>query len=210
MNMELPEALTRPRIVPVVVLNDAAHAAPLADALVAGNLPVAEVTLRTAAGLDSIRAIAGRDDILVGAGTVTTPEQVDAVADAGARFIVSPGFSHAVVDRSLELGIPVIPGCVTPSEIMAAIEAGLSTVKFFPAATYGGAKAIKALAAPFVGVSFVPTGGVSTGNLAEYLSLPYVPAVGGSWMVPADLVDAGEFETITKLSAEAVQAAAAI
>lgn len=208
--MDLPLALTRPRIVPVVVLNDAAHAAPLADALVAGNLPVAEVTLRTAAGLDSIRAIAGRDDILVGAGTVTTPEQVDAVADAGARFIVSPGFSHAVVDRSLELGIPVIPGCVTPSEIMAALEAGLTTVKFFPASTYGGAKAIKALAAPFVGVSFVPTGGVSTGNLADYLSLSCVPAVGGSWMVPADRIDAGDFETITQLSAEAVRAAAAI
>lgn len=208
--MDLPLELIRPRIVPVVVLNDAAHAAPLADALVAGNLPVAEVTLRTAAGLDSIRAIAGRDDILVGAGTVTTPEQVDAVADAGARFIVSPGFSHAVVDRSLELGIPVIPGCVTPSEIMAALEAGLTTVKFFPASTYGGAKAIKALAAPFVGLSFVPTGGVSTGNLADYLSLSCVPAVGGSWMVPADRIDAGDFETITQLSAEAVRAAAAI
>lgn len=208
--MDLPLELTQPRIVPVVVLNDASRAPALADALVAGNLPVAEVTLRTPAGLDSIRAIAGRDDILVGAGTVTTPEQVDAVVAAGARFVVSPGFSHAVVDRALEAGVPVIPGCVTPSEIMAALEAGLSTVKFFPASVYGGAKAIKALAAPFVGLSFVPTGGVSASNLAEYLSLPCVPAVGGSWMVPADRVDAGDFEAITELSAAAVQAAAAI
>lgn len=208
--MDLPDTLTRPRIIPVVVLHDASKAPALADALVAGNLPVAEVTLRTPAGLDSIRAIAGRDDILVGAGTVTTPEQVDAVADAGAKFIVSPGFSSAVVERAQQRGVPVVPGCVTPSEIMAALEAGLTTVKFFPASTYGGAKAIKALAAPFGGVSFVPTGGVSTDNLAEYLSLPFVPAVGGSWMVPADLVDAGDFETITHLSTQAVAAAAAI
>lgn len=202
--------LTAHRLVPVVVLNDTGHADGLADALVAGGLPVAEVTLRTDAGLGSIRTMADRGDILVGAGTVTTVDQVDQVVDAGARFIVSPGFSRAVVDRALHHGVPIVPGCVTPSEIMAALEAGITTVKFFPAGVYGGAKAIKALAAPFTGVQFIPTGGVSADNLGDFLSLPYVPAVGGSWMVPVGSIDAGDFDDVTRLTAQAVSAAAAI
>lgn len=201
---------TAHRLVPVVVLNDTGHADGLADALVAGGLPVAEVTLRTDAGLGSIRTMADRGDILVGAGTVTTVDQVDQVVDAGARFIVSPGFSRAVVDRALHHGVPIVPGCVTPSEIMAALEAGITTVKFFPAGVYGGAKAIKALAAPFTGVQFIPTGGVSADNLGDFLSLPYVPAVGGSWMVPVGSIDAGDFDDVTRLTAQAVSAAAAI
>lgn len=202
--------LTAHRLVPVVVLNDTGHADGLADALLAGGLPVAEVTLRTDAGLGSIRTMADRGDILVGAGTVTTVDQVDQVVDAGARFIVSPGFSRAVVDRALHHGVPIVPGCVTPSEIMAALEAGITTVKFFPAGVYGGAKAIKALAAPFTGVQFIPTGGVSADNLGDFLSLPYVPAVGGSWMVPVGSIDAGDFDDVTRLTAQAVSAAAAI
>lgn len=202
--------LTAHRLVPVVVLNDTGHADGLADALVAGGLPVAEVTLRTDAGLGSIRTMADRGDILVGAGTVTTVDQVDQVVDAGARFIVSPGFSRAVVDRALHHGVPIVPGCVTPSEIMAALEAGITTVKFFPAGVYGGAKAIKALAAPFAGVQFIPTGGVSADNLGDFLSLPYVPAVGGSWMVPVGSIDSGDFDDVTRLTAQAVSAAAAI
>ena len=202
--------LTAQRLVPVIVVRDAVRADGLAEALVAGGLPVAEVTLRTPAGLEAIRTMARRDDLLVGAGTVTTVAQVDQVADAGARFVVSPGFNAEIVQRCQDLGLSVVPGCVTPTEIMAAISAGLDTVKFFPASVYGGAKAIKALAAPFTGISFVPTGGVSQANLADYLSLDCVPAVGGSWMVPADALDAGDFDSITELCAEAVATAAAI
>ncbi len=202
--------VTKHRLIPVVVLNDPGRAAGLADALVAGGLPVAEVTLRTEAGLESIRTMASRDDILVGAGTVTTIEQVDAVLDAGARFIVSPGFNRSVVERAQQRGIPIVPGCVTPTEIMAALEAGITTVKFFPAGVYGGANAIKALAAPFVGVEFIPTGGVGADNLGDYLRLPYVPAVGGSWMVPVGSIDAGDFDTVTRLTTQAVSAASTI
>lgn len=195
------------RIIPVVVVNDAARADGLAQALLEGGLPVAEVTFRTPAAPEAIRAMAKQADLLVGAGTVLTPEQVDIAVDAGARFIVSPGLRADVVERAQQLGAPVIPGAVTPSEVMAAQALGLATVKFFPASTYGGASAIKALHAPFRDVQFIPTGGVSLANLAEYLSLPYVPAVGGSWMVPADAVDAGDFELVARLSAEAVAAA---
>ncbi|HAM44563.1 MAG TPA: keto-deoxy-phosphogluconate aldolase [Propionibacteriaceae bacterium] len=164
-------SLAAHRIVPVVVLDSAEAADPLAAALVAGGLPVAEVTFRTSAAAESIRIMAARGDLLVGAGTVLTPQQVDAAAAAGASFVVSPGFSRAVVDRCGELGLPVLPGAVTATEIQAAIEAGLETVKFFPAGTSGGPAAIKALAAPFPGLRFVPTGGVSPANLSEYLAI---------------------------------------
>lgn len=202
--METLAALRAARIVPVVVLDDAADADALAGALVAGGLPVAEVTFRTAAARDSIRAMADRGDILVGAGTVLTPEQVDQAVAAGASYIVSPGLSRAVVERCREHGVLVLPGAVTATEIQAALELGLTTVKFFPAGTSGGAAAIAALAAPFVGVSFVPTGGVGPKNLEDYLSLPCVAAVGGSWMVPRDRVRAGDFDGIAKLTAAAV------
>jgi 2-dehydro-3-deoxyphosphogluconate aldolase/(4S)-4-hydroxy-2-oxoglutarate aldolase len=178
----------------------------LGEALVAGGIPVAEVTLRTAAGLDSIAEMAKNPDLLVGAGTVITADQVDRVVEVGARFIVSPGLNPRVVERALEHGIDVVPGAVTPSEIMTALELGLTTLKFFPANVYGGPSALKALGAPFGNVSFIPTGGVSTTNIAEYLALKNVVAVGGSWMVPANLINDGEFDTIRQLCTDAVAA----
>ncbi|WP_043502318.1 bifunctional 4-hydroxy-2-oxoglutarate aldolase/2-dehydro-3-deoxy-phosphogluconate aldolase [Georgenia sp. SUBG003] len=202
-------ALADTRLVPVVVLDDAAHAAPLAAALVAGGLPVAEVTFRTGAAVDAIEAMAARGDMLVGAGTVLTPAQVDAAVAAGASYVVSPGLSRAVVERCQEHGVLPLPGAVTATEVQAALELGLTAVKFFPAATSGGAAAIKALSAPFAGLRFVPTGGIGPDNLHEYLGVPSVAAVGGSWMVPGDAVRAGDFETVTRLTAEAVRLAGA-
>jgi 2-dehydro-3-deoxyphosphogluconate aldolase/(4S)-4-hydroxy-2-oxoglutarate aldolase len=198
------------RVVPVVVLAQADRAESLADALVAGGLHVAEVTFRTAAAAEAIRRMAEHRELVVGAGTVVRPEQVDQAADAGARFVVSPGLSPAVVARARERGVDVLPGAVTPSEVIAAVDLGISTLKFFPAAQYGGVATLKALASPFPGVRFIPTGGVSLANLTDYLSLPTVPAVGGSWMVRPDLVDAGDFAAITELSAQAVRAAASV
>lgn len=194
----------------MVVVNDATRATGLAEALVAGSLPVAEVTLRTPAAADAIAAMAKHPNLLVGAGTVLTPAQVDLAVDAGARFLVSPGLSVATVARAAERGVPIVPGTVTPSEVMAALSAGLNLLKFFPAANYGGAGTVKAFASVFGRVRFVPTGGVSASNLGDYLSLPNVPAVGGSWMVPPAAIDAGDFATVQQLSAEAVAAAAAL
>ncbi|UNX55084.1 bifunctional 4-hydroxy-2-oxoglutarate aldolase/2-dehydro-3-deoxy-phosphogluconate aldolase [Georgenia sp. TF02-10] len=202
--MDVLSVLSAARLVPVVVLDDAAQADGLAGALVAGGLPVAEVTFRTAAAAESIRMMAERGDILVGAGTVLTVEQVDQAVAAGASYVVSPGLSRAVVERCGEHGVLALPGAVTATEIQAALELGLTTVKFFPAGTSGGAPAIKALAAPFGGVRFVPTGGVGPKNLADYLALPAVAAVGGSWMVPRDLVAAGDLAEVTRLTSEAV------
>ena len=202
--MDVLSALSAARLVPVVVLDDAADADALAGALVAGGLPVAEVTFRTAAAQESIRAMSARGDILVGAGTVLTVAQVDQAVAAGASFVVSPGLSRAVVERCQEKGVLALPGAVTATEVQAALELGITTVKFFPAGTSGGAAAISALAAPFGGVSFVPTGGVGPKNLVEYLSIQAVAAVGGSWMVSRDLVKSGDFAGIQALSAEAV------
>ena len=206
--MDILSTLSAARLLPVVVLDDASAADALAGALVEGGLPVAEVTFRTAAARDSIRAMADRGDVLVGAGTVGTVAQVDQAVAAGARFVVSPGLSRAVVERCQELGVIVVPGVVTATEIQAALELGLTTVKFFPAGTSGGAAAIAALAAPFAGVRFVPTGGVGPANLHEYLALPSVVAVGGSWMVARDRIAAGDFAGITQLTAAAVALAA--
>lgn len=208
--MSLSDEILSRRIVPVVVVNDAARAAGLGDALVAGNLPVAEVTLRTPAAPEAIATMAKNPDLLVGAGTVLTPDQVDLAVDAGAKFLVSPGYSAATVARAAERGVPIVPGTVTPSEVMTAIAGGLKLLKFFPASNYGGAGTLKAFSSVFSGINFVPTGGVSAGNLGDYLSLPNVPAVGGSWMVPAKTVDAGDFATIEQLCTEAVAAAAAL
>jgi 2-dehydro-3-deoxyphosphogluconate aldolase/(4S)-4-hydroxy-2-oxoglutarate aldolase len=196
------------RLVPVVVLDEADDAGPLADALVGGGLPVAEITFRTAAAPDAIRVMADRGDVLVGAGTVVTPQQVDEAVAAGAQYLVSPGTSRAVVERAQEHGVPVLPGAVTATEVQAALELGLGTVKFFPAGTSGGSAAIAALAAPFGGVRFVPTGGVGPANLDEYLALPCVAAVGGSWMVPRDRVRAGDLAGVRTLVADAVALAA--
>lgn len=202
--MSTLEALAAHRIIPVVVLDSASDAAPLAEALVAGGLSVAEVTLRTDAAIESIGIMAARGDMLVGAGTVLTADQVDRVVDAGASYIVSPGTSVAVVERARERGVAVLPGAVTPTEIQAALELGLDTLKFFPAGTFGGPAAIKALSAPFGQVKFVPTGGVGLNNLADYLSVPSVIAVGGSWMVPAAAIRAGDFAAVRQLTADAV------
>lgn len=196
--------LAHHRLVPVVVIDDAAHADALGAALVDGGLPVAEVTFRTAAAPDAIRALRDRGDVLVGAGTVLTPAQVDAAVAAGAAYVVSPGTSRAVVERCTEHGVLALPGAVTATEVQAALELGATAVKFFPAGTSGGAPAIAALAAPFGDVRFVPTGGVGPGNLADYLALPVVTAVGGSWMVPRDLVAAGDVEGLRSLVADAV------
>lgn len=208
--MNLPEALARHRVVPVVVLDRPQDAAPLADALVAGGLPVAEVTFRTDAAAAAIRELAARDDLLVGAGTVLTRTQVDEAVAAGARFIVSPGLSRAVVERAQELGVPVLPGAVTATEIQAALELGVDTVKFFPAGTSGGPAAIRALAAPFGQLRFVPTGGVGPSDLAEYLAIPAVAAVGGSWMVPASAIRSGDFGAVERLVAQTVAAVGAL
>ena len=206
--MDVLAAVTAARLVPVVVVDDVAGADVLARALVAGGLPVAEVTFRTAAAPDAIRVMADRGDVLVGAGTVLTVAQVDQAVAAGAQFVVSPGLSRAVVERCQELGVVVLPGAVTATEVQAALELGVSTVKFFPAGTSGGPAAIRALSAPFAQVRFVPTGGVGPGNLAEYLGMESVVAVGGSWMVPRDLVAAGDGAGIEALTVQAVALAA--
>ena len=197
------------RIVPVVVVDGADEGLRLADALVAGGLPVAEITLRLPGAMDAIRAVADeRPDVIVGAGTVISPEQVDDVVAAGARFIVSPGTSKPVILRARELGVPVLPGVATASDIMHALSLGVDVVKLFPASVAGGPGAIKALSAPFPQVRFMPTGGVSAANLHEYLDLPAVIAAGGSWMVERSLVTAGDWDEITRRTAEAVALAA--
>jgi len=191
-------------VLPVVVADDRDDAVSLGEALVAGGLPVAEVTFRTPAAPDAIRVLVDRGDILVGAGTVLTAAQVDTAVEAGATFIVSPGLSPAVVERCLERGVLPIPGTVTATEVQAALELGLDTVKFFPAESAGGAPAIAALAAPFAGVSFIPTGGITAANLDTYLALPSVAAVGGSWVVPRDLVRSRNVPSLVGLIASAV------
>ncbi len=186
-------------VVPVIKLDSADVAVPLARALAQGGVPVAEVTFRTAAAEESIRRIAGElPDVLVGAGTVLTVDQLNRAHGAGAKFIVSPGFSRDVVARCQELGLPVLPGCATPTEIMMALEMGLSCVKFFPASVYGGLAGIKALSAAFPGLKFVPTGGVGPKNLAEFLGATPILACGGSWMV-----NAGDLTETERLCAEA-------
>lgn len=197
--------LTRYGIVPVVVIDEVGSADSLGDALVAGGLPVAEVTFRTDAGVEALRRLADRGDLLAGAGTVLTAGQVDRAVDAGAAFVVSPGLSRAVIERCAERGVLVLPGAVTATEVQTALEWGLTTVKFFPAESSGGAAAIKALAAPFGGVGFMPTGGIGPANLADYLGLPAVRGVGGSWMVPRDTL--GDTEHVTGLVEQAVRLA---
>ena len=192
-------------VVPVVVLNDAKDAAPLAKALCEGGLPCAEVTFRTEAAEESIRIMATQfPEMVIGAGTVLTIDQVDRAVGAGAKFIVSPGFDPEIVDYCISKGIVVLPGCITPSEVAQAVKRGLEVVKFFPAEQFGGVATIKALAAPYTGVRFMPTGGISAKNLADYLGFKKIVACGGSWMVKGDLVAAGEFDKIKEMTAEAV------
>ena len=192
-------------VIPVVVINDVEDAEPLAQALCEGGLPCAEVTFRTAAAEESIRKMTDiYPNMLIGAGTVLTTEQVDRAVVAGAKFIVSPGFDPEVVDYCILKQIPVFPGCITPSEVAQAVKSGLKVVKFFPAAQFGGVSTIQALTAPYVGLKFMPTGGVNAKNLADYLQCKSIIACGGSWMVKSDLIKAGEFEKIKDMTKEAV------
>ena len=192
-------------VIPVVVINDVEDAEPLAQALCEGGLPCAEVTFRTAAAEESIRKMTDiYPNMLIGAGTVLTTEQVDRAVVAGAKFIVSPGFDPEVVDYCILKQIPVCPGCITPSEVAQAVKRGLKVVKFFPAAQFGGVSTIQGLAAPYVGLKFMPTGGVNAKNLADYLQCKSIIACGGSWMVKSDLIKAGEFEKIKDMTKEAV------
>ena len=203
---EVIEKIQEIGIVPVVVLDDAKDAAPLAKALCEGGLPCAEVTFRTAAAEESIRIMSEQfPEMLVGAGTVLTTEQVDRAVAAGAKFIVSPGMNPRIVKYCVEKGILITPGCANPSDIEQALENGLDVVKFFPAEPAGGLKMIKAMAAPYVGVKFMPTGGINQNNVKDYLAYDRILACGGSWMVKGDMVAAGEFDKIKELAAEAVE-----
>lgn len=198
-------------VVPVVVLNDAKDALPLADALIKGGLPCAEVTFRTEAAEESIRLMCEKyPEMLVGAGTVLTINQVDRAVAAGAKFIVSPGFDPEIVDYCLEKGIAVFPGCITPSEVAQAVKRGLKVVKFFPAEQAGGVAMIKAMAAPYTTVKFMPTGGISVKNLKDYLGCDKIICCGGSWMVKGDMIKNGEFDKIAEMTKEAVELAKAI
>ena len=206
--MNTMERMAASVVVPVVVLEDAKDAVPTAKAMAAGGVDVMEITFRTAAAADSIKAVSAEcPEVLVGAGTVVTLEQCKMAVACGAKFIVAPGFDEEVVRWCVENNIPVLPGCVTPTEIMAAMKLGLHVVKFFPAGVYGGLKAMKALSGPFGSVKFVPTGGVNSENIAEYVAAPFIQAVGGSWICPKADIAAGNFDKITALCKEARAAA---
>ena len=195
-------------VVPVVVLNRAEDAKPLAEALCKGGLKCAEVTFRTDAAEESIKIMTENfPEMLVGAGTVLTIDQVDRAVAAGARFIVSPGFDPEIVDYCLEKDIPVFPGCITPSEVAQAAKRGIEVVKFFPAEQAGGVAMIRSLAAPYTGMKFMPTGGISAKNLRDYLECDKILCCGGSWMVKSDLIHQGEFDRIRDLTREAVELA---
>ncbi|MCI7623040.1 MAG: bifunctional 4-hydroxy-2-oxoglutarate aldolase/2-dehydro-3-deoxy-phosphogluconate aldolase [Clostridiales bacterium] len=187
-------------VVPVATISEVDKAVPLAEAMVKGGIDVVEVTFRTAAAADAIRQISSKcPEMLVGAGTVITLEQCRLAVECGANFIVAPGFDPEVVKWCVDNGIPIVPGCVTPSEIMAAMKLGLEVVKFFPANIYGGLTAIKALSGPFPKMKFIPTSGMNADNLAEYIRAPFIYAVGGSWVCPKGEIDNGNFEKITAL-----------
>ncbi len=193
-------------VVPVVVIDNADDAKPLAEALMRGGLKCAEVTFRTSAAADAIRIMTENfPEMLVGAGTVLSVKQVDEAVAAGAKFIVSPGFDDEVVDYCIEKNIPVLPGVVTPSEVIRGLNKGLEIVKFFPAEQAGGLAMIKAMAAPFTTLKFMPTGGINEKNMRDYLSFNKIAACGGSWMVKGDLIKNKEFDKIEQLTAEAVK-----
>ena len=193
-------------IVPVIKIDDAEKAVPLAKALADGGIPCAEITFRTAQGEEAIRRVSAEmPEVLVGAGTVTTTEQVDKAIAAGAKFVVSPGFNPKVVAYCIEKSITITPGCSSPSDIEQAISFGLDVVKFFPAEQAGGLEYIKAVSAPYPGIKFMPTGGINASNICKYLAFDKIIACGGSWMVGADLIESGNFAEITRLSKQAVQ-----
>jgi len=206
--MDVLSRLANSVVVPVVVLDKAEDAVPTAKAMAAGGVDTMEITFRTACAPEAIKAVAENcPEVLVGAGTVLNLEQCKLAVEMGAKFIVSPGYSEEVVSWCVENNIPVAPGCVTPTEIMAALAHGLKMVKFFPANVYGGLNAMKNLSAPFVGLKFLPTGGVNAGNIKEYIDAPFIHAVGGSWVCPKADIAAGNWEKITKLCLEARAAA---
>ena len=203
---DITESFEKLGVVPVVVLEDAKDAVPLATALVKGGLPCAEVTFRTEAAEESIRLMMEQfPKMLVGAGTVLTVEQVDAAVRAGAKFIVSPGFDAEIVDYCIKNEIPVFPGCITPSEVAQAVKRGLKVVKFFPAEPAGGLKYIRAIAAPYTMMKFMPTGGINPQNVREYLAYDRIAACGGSWMVKNTMIENNEFDRIEELVKEAVE-----
>lgn len=206
--MDILSTFAASGIVPVVVLNDVNDAVPTAKALLAGGIRVMEITFRTTAAANAIKVVAEQvPDIVVGAGTVVTLDQCKKALECGARFIVMPGYDEEIVSYCCDHGVTVTPGCVTPTEIMMALKHGLKVLKFFPANVYGGLTAMKSLSGPFVGLKFVPTGGVNTANIADYATAPYVHAVGGSWICPAKDISDGNFEKITELCKEARKAA---
>lgn len=192
------------KVIPVLKIDDIAHAVPLARALARGGLPMIEITLRTAAAMEAIRRVAGEvEEAVVGAGTILNARQFDEAAKAGSQFIVSPGLTRDLLAAADGSAVPLLPGAITPAEIMLAGEAGLDFLKFFPAEQAGGVAFLKALASPFAGTRFCPTGGINVRNAGDYLALPNVACIGGSWVAPDDLVKAGRWDTIEMLAREA-------
>ena len=198
------EIISAKRVVPVITINDSAKAKELADCLVEAGLPIAEITLRTPEGIKAIELAATNSSLLVGAGSLRNADDAKGAIAAGARFLVSAGFSQGIADEARANNVQYFPGVATPTEIMQALDAGITTVKFFPAETLGGLAALKAISAPFPGVAFMPTGGITLTNAAKYLEFSPVLAVGGTWMVAKDLIDNGDFSTISRLASEAV------
>ncbi len=191
-------------IVPVVEIPDLAAAVPLADALCAAGIPCVEITFRTEAAAGAIAAMrSAHPEMLIGAGTILTVAQLAVAVTSGAQFVVTPGFGRTVVSRCIAAGVPVIPGVCTPTEVQLALEEGLTTLKFFPAAAAGGVPYLRALGGPFPGVGFIPTGGIDAGNLAAYLALPNVVACGGSWFARRELLEEGAWATVSRLAEEA-------
>jgi len=206
--MTVMERLANSIVVPVVVLDKVEDAVPTAKAMAAGGVDTMEITFRTACAPECIKAVAENcPDVLVGAGTIVNLDQCKLAIEMGAKFIVSPGFSDEIVGYCVANGIPVAPGCVTPTEIMGALKHGLKMVKFFPANVYGGLSALKNLAGPFVGLKFLPTGGVNNSNIKEFIDTPFIHAVGGSWVCPKADIAAGNWEKITQLCIDARKAA---
>jgi 2-dehydro-3-deoxyphosphogluconate aldolase/(4S)-4-hydroxy-2-oxoglutarate aldolase len=202
------EQIAALRVVPIIIIDDAGNAPALGEALARGGLPIAEITLRTTGALDAIaRMASAHPNVIVGAGTVRTPEQVTAAVSAGARFLVSAGLDADVVRAAQAAAVPILPGAVTPTELQAATRLGITTVKFFPSDALGGPSTIRSLAGPFPEVRFVPTGGVNLETMASYLAVPEVPACGGSWMAPAELIRRGDWTEITRLTALTVATA---
>ena len=202
---EITKQIDEIKVMPVVAIESVDDAQRLADALIAGGIPCAEITLRTDAGIAVIESLSSRSDFLVGAGTVHNAEKAKAVTDVGSKFVVAPGFNPKTVAWCVDNKVPVFPGTSSPTDLELALEFNLEVVKFFPAEAMGGVKTLKAFHGPYRSLRFMPTGGVSTANLADYLNLPYVIACGGSWMVKADMIAKGRFDEITQIAAETVQ-----